>query len=95
MAHKGPRKLDGSWAGGKGSKRRQGEDTEAYRKGWDAIFGEKKADPKPKEPTSPELLALWRRELDQLARNVDNAEEALEDAKDAVLKFLEGKDELR
>lgn len=95
MAHEGQRKLDGSWAGGKGSYRRKGEDSEAYAKGWDAIFGEKKQDPTPKQPTSPALLAQWRSELDQLARNVDIAKQALTEAQEEVHKFLEGKDELR
>lgn len=90
----GPRKLDGSWAGGKGSFRRRTEDKDAYDRGYEAIFGDNKSEPKPSAAPQEALLNEWRKQLDKLQKEVEDAEEAVEEAKDRVSRFMEGKDEL-
>ena len=88
------RRLDGSWAGGKGSRRRSGEDKAAFDKGYDAIFGDNPSTPAPTSPPSDALREQLRRQLDNLTKEVEAAEEAVEDARDRVTQFMEMNGEL-
>ena len=88
------RRLDGSWAGGKGSFRRKGEDKAAFDRGYDAIFGDTSSTPAPSAPPSDALKRELRRQFDKLTKEVEAAEEAVEDARDRVAKFMEMNREL-
>ncbi len=92
--HLNGRRMDGSWAGGKGSRRRSGEDKAAFDAGYDAIFSDTPNTPRPSSPPSDALIEQLRRQLDNLMREVEAAEEAVEDARDAVTAFREANDGL-
>jgi hypothetical protein len=95
---RGPgRKLDGSWAGGKGSFRRSGEDKAAFELGYDSINWSNQlndADPRPRSKPSPALAAQWQRQLDIMTEELDQAEEAVEAIRDRISSWMEDKDDV-